>query len=99
MRIHLLTPADNEYIFISVTATNTKTGEAKMTMTETINILKSLGFVWEPNTIGTKFDNGVWNVNVFLKNDDGSRKPCYGFLKFDTAAETVAAKVALQSAA
>jgi hypothetical protein len=31
MRIHLLTPADNEYTFMPVTATNTNAGDAKMT--------------------------------------------------------------------
>lgn len=66
-------------------------------MDATINLLKSLGFVWERDSIGIKFDGGVWNVNVVLKNDDGSRKPVYGFLKFDTVGEAVEAEVAMSA--
>lgn len=61
-------------------------------MTNTINALKDMGFNWERNTVGVKFDNGMWNVNVVLKNEDGSRKPAYGFLKFSTVDEAVEAE-------
>lgn len=67
-------------------------------MEMTISILKEMGFVWEKKSIGVKFDNGRWNVNVWLKNDDGSRKPAYGFLKFDTVDEAVDAEIALMNA-
>ena len=68
-------------------------------MTNTINLLKSLGFNWEKKTIGIKFDNGFFNVNVMLKNEDGSRKPAYGFLRYTTADEAVEAEVALMESA
>lgn len=64
-------------------------------MANTIKLLKSMGFNWERNTIGIKFDMGVWNLNVVLKNDDGTRKPVYGFLKFDTVDEVVEAEIAM----
>tara|TARA_R110000868_G_scaffold204396_1_gene452488 strand:+ start:414 stop:617 length:204 start_codon:yes stop_codon:yes gene_type:complete len=67
-------------------------------MEKTISILKEMGFVWETKSIGVKFDNGCWNVNVWLKNDDGSRKPAYGFLKYDTVGEAVDAEIALRAA-
>lgn len=63
-----------------------------------IEALKSLGFKWETNTIGVKFDMGVWNVNVVLKNDDGSRKPVWGFAKFDTVGEAIDYRNELETA-
>ena len=62
-----------------------------------VEFMKSLGFVWETKTIGIKFENGLWNLNVVLKNEDGSRKPVYGFLKFETADEAVTAENAMQA--
>jgi hypothetical protein len=66
-------------------------------METTIALLKSMGFIWETNTIGIMFERGMWNVNVWLKNADGSRKPAYGFLKYDTVEEAVMAEKALQA--
>ena len=67
-------------------------------MTATINLLKEMGFVWERDTIGVKFDDGRWNVNVVLRNEDGSRKPAYGFLRYETVSEAVDAENALRTA-
>lgn len=61
-----------------------------------VNVMRDMGFIWEKNTIGIKFDNGVWNVNAVLKNDDGSRKPVWGFLRFDTVEEAVDAANAMR---
>lgn len=67
-------------------------------METTVNFLKSLGLNWEKNTIGVAHENGLWNVNVVLRNKDGSRKLAYGLLKYETATEAVAARIALQNA-
>jgi hypothetical protein len=64
-----------------------------------VQVLKNLGLKWEPNTIGILFDCGWWNVNVVFKNDDGSRKPVFGFLKFDDVAEAVDAREQLRTGA
>lgn len=62
-----------------------------------IEVMRQLGFVWEKNTIGIKWDCGQWNVNAVLKNDDGSRKPVWGFLKFATVDEAVDAANAMRA--
>jgi hypothetical protein len=64
-----------------------------MTVATTIGVMKEIGFKWEASTIGIKFENGFWNVNVMLFNDDGSKKPAYGFLKYDSVDDAVAAKI------
>lgn len=67
-------------------------------MEATISLLKSMGFSWEKKTIGVKWDSGLWCVNVMLLNEDGSRKPAYGFLKYDTVEEAVDARNAMEAA-
>ena len=64
-------------------------------MSQTIEALKTIGFNWEKNTIGIKFENGFWSVNVVLINEDGSKKPCWGFLKYESCDEAVEARNAL----
>ena len=63
-----------------------------------VETLKSVGFQWDTKTIGIKFEDGLWNVNVMVLNEDGSRKPVFGFLKFGTVEEAVDAKNQLSAA-
>lgn len=63
-----------------------------------VELLKEMGFIWDKTGIGIKHEDGKWNVNVILRNDDGSRKSAYGFMKFETADEAVIARNELQAA-
>jgi len=69
-----------------------------MTTTEVVNKMRELGFKWDTKTIGIKFERGRWNVNAMLINEDGSKKPAYGFLGFETVDEAVEAQIAMQAA-
>lgn len=64
---------------------------------DTIQLLKSMGFKWDTKTIGVMHTDKGWDVNVMLINEDGSKKPVYGFLKFDTVDEAVEAEVAMSA--
>ena len=62
-----------------------------------IELLKQLGFKWEKKTIGVKFKNGLWRVNVMVLNDDGSKKPVYGLLSFESVDDAVDAEILMRS--
>lgn len=67
-----------------------------MTATQVVAEMKKMGFAWDARKVGIKFEDGKWNVNAVLLNDDGTRKPVWGFLGFATADEAVEAKVAME---
>ena len=66
-------------------------------VTKAVELLKEMRFKWEKKTIGVKFEDGLWKVNVMVFNDDGSRKPVYGLLSFESVDEAVDAQILMQS--
>lgn len=62
-----------------------------------VELLKELGFKWEKNTIGVKWEDGRWRVNVVVINDDGSRKPVYELLSYDLVDDAVDAEILMRS--
>lgn len=54
-----------------------------------VEVLKSIGIKWCKKTIGLKWESGQWCINAWVFNEDGSRKPVYGILKFDDVGDAV----------